>query len=133
MFVPLGDVYSLIQEALARVVVEQVQEGDLSHDQAVSLVESALDVFQTVTGGLLHLERREIPTPRRGIPEAVRERIYARDNHRCLSCGSEENLTVDHVIPLDVGGRHAEDNFQTLCGPCNSRKATTAIDYRLDQ
>ena len=49
---------------------------------------------------------------------------------RCLSCGSTEDLTADHVVPLVQGGSNWISNIQPLCQPCNSRKGTNAIDYR---
>ena len=50
--------------------------------------------------------------------------------HRCLRCGSPGRITVDHVIPLSLGGANTIDNIQPLCEPCNSRKADTIADYR---
>lgn len=51
--------------------------------------------------------------------------------HKCLCCGrSDLKLTIDHVLPIFLGGRHTVDNVQPLCGPCNSRKKNKHIDYR---
>jgi hypothetical protein len=51
--------------------------------------------------------------------------------HRCLCCGKENvKLTIDHVLPISMGGTHTVDNVQPLCGPCNSRKHANHIDYR---
>jgi 5-methylcytosine-specific restriction endonuclease McrA len=52
-----------------------------------------------------------------------RERIYERDGHRCVSCGTDENLTLDHRIPKSRGGPSTDDNLQTMCAPCNQAKA----------
>jgi 5-methylcytosine-specific restriction endonuclease McrA len=51
-------------------------------------------------------------------------------DNRCLACGKKNNLTVDHVIPLDLGGANTIDNIQPLCKPCNSSKCNKHIDYR---
>lgn len=49
----------------------------------------------------------------------------------CRKCGSTENLQVDHVVPLSRSGFTGIDNFQILCGPCNSGKSNrNSIDYR---
>lgn len=54
--------------------------------------------------------------------------------HKCLCCGREDvKLTIDHVIPIFLGGKHAADNIQPLCGPCNSRKKDKHIDYRKEK
>lgn len=49
---------------------------------------------------------------------------------RCLCCGNEERLTIDHVKPLDQGGRNEANNIQPLCRSCNSKKGRKEIDYR---
>ena len=48
----------------------------------------------------------------------------------CLCCGEIKPLTMDHVIPIFVGGTHTVDNVQPLCLSCNSSKGTKTIDYR---
>ncbi len=50
--------------------------------------------------------------------------------NRCLACGSDEPLTVDHVVPLSCGGHNGIENIQPLCSTCNGRKGTRTIDYR---
>jgi 5-methylcytosine-specific restriction endonuclease McrA len=51
---------------------------------------------------------------------------------RCLCCGSQEPLTVDHVIPLSLGGANSIDNIQPLCESCNLLKDQGTTDYRCD-
>lgn len=57
------------------------------------------------------------------IPD-LREWIIDRDGGICIECSSEEDLTVDHVIPVILGGKTNPDNLQTLCRSCNSRKGS---------
>lgn len=49
--------------------------------------------------------------------------ILKRDNHRCVICGQgkEEGLDlhVDHIKPIDRGGKSTIDNGQTLCSQHN--------------
>jgi 5-methylcytosine-specific restriction endonuclease McrA len=56
----------------------------------------------------------------------IREKL----GNRCLCCGTTENITVDHIVPLSQGGRHDADNVQPLCLRCNMAKGTKTIDYR---
>jgi len=37
-------------------------------------------------------------------------------------CGADENLTVDHLIPISKGGTDDLDNLLTMCGRCNFSK-----------
>ncbi|PWT80210.1 MAG: hypothetical protein C5B44_05745 [Acidobacteria bacterium] len=53
-------------------------------------------------------------------------------NHICLKCLETKPLTIDHVIPIDLGGRHSVENIQPLCLECNSSKGVQVIDYRPD-
>ena len=48
----------------------------------------------------------------------------------CLRCGTSDNLSIDHVIPVALGGRNAIENTQVLCRSCNSSKGVKIIDYR---
>ena len=43
-------------------------------------------------------------------------------NDVCAQCGTSENLTLDHVIPMRKGGTNEVNNFQILCMDCNRRK-----------
>lgn len=54
-------------------------------------------------------------------------------NYTCLCCGRREpeiKLTLDHVLPLTMGGKNVIENAQPLCQPCNSSKHNKHIDYR---
>lgn len=47
--------------------------------------------------------------------------------NRCQHCGTTENLTIDHIIPLKLGGTHFIDNIQPLCKSCNPRKGARYV------
>lgn len=40
----------------------------------------------------------------------------------CRACGSNKNLTIDHIIPRSLGGSNKYDNKQILCFSCNNLK-----------
>lgn len=61
------------------------------------------------------------------------QELLERCNYTCLRCKRREpdiHLTIDHVIPISIGGLHVIDNVQPLCQSCNSVKYNKTIDYR---
>lgn len=52
-----------------------------------------------------------------------RNRIYRRDGHECVYCGSKKELTIDHVLPKSKGGQNNWENLVTSCFKCNLKKA----------
>ncbi len=57
----------------------------------------------------------------------LRERIFARDEYRCVYCGESfpaERLSLDHVQPRMRGGDNSPGNLVTACQPCNTRKGS---------
>lgn len=59
--------------------------------------------------------------------------LCTRYDNRCLCCGEQRPLTVDHIVPVHKGGSNDIANLQPLCGECNSRKGARVIDYRPDR
>jgi CRISPR/Cas system Type II protein with McrA/HNH and RuvC-like nuclease domain len=57
----------------------------------------------------------------RGL-RANRTRIYKRDSHECVYCGSKKDLTLDHVLPKSRGGGNEWTNLVTSCFKCNLKK-----------
>lgn len=73
-------------------------------------------------------------TPRRAISKALRYEIFRRDNHACRYCGStapDVKLTVDHVVPVTLGGSDDPANLVTACTDCNAGKSATPPDAPL--
>jgi 5-methylcytosine-specific restriction endonuclease McrA len=69
---------------------------------------------------------------RRPISAAKRARIYRRDGHRCVACGTGEDLTLDHRLPIAKGGGDDDSNFQTMCAPCNLAKSDSTAVVEID-
>lgn len=59
-----------------------------------------------------------------GLSKGARQAILARDGWQCVTCGSDENLEVDHIRPTYVGGSDEPDNLQTLCRKCHRQKSS---------
>lgn len=50
--------------------------------------------------------------------------VHVRDKFTCQYCGSGEDLTLDHVMPVSRGGQSTWENVVTACYPCNSKKGS---------
>lgn len=48
--------------------------------------------------------------------------LYLRQNSLCAGCGKQTKLTVDHIMPIYLGGSSNIENLQLLCMPCNRSK-----------
>jgi 5-methylcytosine-specific restriction endonuclease McrA len=47
--------------------------------------------------------------------------------HKCCYCGSDKNLTKDHVVPLSRGGTNYIENIVPACHSCNSSKGVKEL------
>jgi hypothetical protein len=64
------------------------------------------------------------------IPSWLKTGVFYRDRGRCQLCWKDlsglarpvQDLRLDHIIPLAVGGSNDPTNFQLLCDGCNSSK-----------
>ena len=57
------------------------------------------------------------------IPKDVVDTVWNRDGGKCVYCGSNENLHLDHIIPFSKGGDTSVENLQLLCQKCNLEKS----------
>jgi hypothetical protein len=53
--------------------------------------------------------------------QKTRKAILQRDQYTCAYCGREAT-TVDHIIPVSLGGDAHPSNLVAACVPCNSSK-----------
>ena len=60
----------------------------------------------------------------------VRNYVLNKSNHKCLMCGSQINLQIDHIISvyriikdsIPIEEVNHVDNLQVLCRKCNASK-----------
>lgn len=53
---------------------------------------------------------------------SVKDTVSTPDDHGCRRCGTTENLEVDHIKPIRLGGERTLDNRQMLCRECHRLK-----------
>jgi len=69
-----------------------------------------------------------IRRPRPRIRLTKRE-VLRRDDYTCQYCGQHTSyLTIDHIVPRRLGGRHTWDNLVAACPACNHRKGGRTLE-----
>ena len=61
------------------------------------------------------------PSPTIEVSHELRQAVFKRDRI-CRHCGTDKDLTADHIIPACRGGKATMENLQALCRFCNSSK-----------
>lgn len=74
------------------------------------------------------------PNGSKWIRREKRQRIYDRDSRTCVwrfrGCQGGASLTLDHVLPRELGGSNHESNLVTACVSCNSKRGErSAIEF----
>jgi 5-methylcytosine-specific restriction endonuclease McrA len=80
------------------------------------------------------------PGSRKASYEIQRASLWRRGYRHCYYCeirltmarGQPHSMTLDHKIPLALGGRNKPENYVAACLPCNNAKGsmTEAEFYR---
>jgi len=70
-------------------------------------------------------ETKELRSRTRKIPRGILIKVIKRDGQICQNCFKnvpEEQIEIDHIIPVSKGGPTKEDNLRILCFDCNRAK-----------
>lgn len=63
------------------------------------------------------------------VTKRTRFEVLKRDNYTCRYCRTTEGaLTIDHVLPVALGGTDEPDNLVAACRDCNAGKGSTGPD-----
>lgn len=65
--------------------------------------------------------KRYVVVPYKGVLLS-RQNIFKRDAYTCQYCGTQKELTLDHVVPRSKNGKSSWTNLVTACKRCNARK-----------
>ena len=61
------------------------------------------------------------------ISGLVQQRIWVADGFKCVYCNrkmGEVQMTIDHFIPLELGGKNGPANYLSACRKCNKDKGS---------
>ena len=61
-------------------------------------------------------------------PNFTRFNVFLRDKFMCQYCGSNSELTFDHLLPRSKGGKTDWNNVVTACSSCNVQKGGRLYD-----
>ena len=61
------------------------------------------------------------------VSKSEAKRLWRRNikdawNNECAYCGSDQNITLDHILPQCKGGLDIKTNVVTCCHSCNQSK-----------
>ncbi|MCY7350690.1 MAG: HNH endonuclease [Cytophagaceae bacterium] len=99
-----------------------LKKADLVAESDTEKLRSISETFPMPSVIRLH---KYVYLPYRGVM-LTRQNIFKRDHHKCQYCSTNDDLTLDHVMPKSKGGRTSWDNLTTACKRCNSRKGDRA-------
>ncbi len=63
------------------------------------------------------------------ISSAVQQKVWVADALKCMYCGvamGRAPLTIDHFVPLEMGGANDTSNYLSACRRCNKNKGAEA-------
>lgn len=73
---------------------------------------------------------------RKAYSKEERKIIYNKSGGRCELCGQRllfEDITLDHIVPLSMGGEDSMENLQAVCYACNQFKSNILPDDFMDR
>ena len=78
-------------------------------------------------GSILTKPVKENKVQRKQYSEDVKRLLYLNSNGKCAICGEPllyDNITLDHRVPLKMGGADTVENLQISCLECNRLKGS---------
>lgn len=66
--------------------------------------------------------RRRAKLKENGIYSVTNKEWTKLQDSPCFICGSKEEIEIDHILPIDLGGSHGVGNLMPLCKAHNRSK-----------
>jgi nitrate reductase cytochrome c-type subunit len=106
----------MIDKYITEEAILTIKKMVLSEDAKIKKLKKEVELLE-------RLSTQDFKNKRPIIPDEVKLFVFNRDQGKCVSCGSKENLQFDHIIPIAKGGSSSEENVQLLCQQCNLKKS----------
>jgi nitrate reductase cytochrome c-type subunit len=106
----------IIDKYTTEEAILTIKKMVLSEDAKIKKLKKEVELLE-------RLSTQDFKNKRPLIPDGVKLFVFNRDEGKCISCGSKENLQFDHIIPIAKGGSNSEENVQLLCQQCNLKKS----------
>jgi len=95
------------------------------------------DYKKTEVGGFNHRKsnqkRRVLLKDKGNFTKEEWNNLLKISKNRCYCCkikfSKKVKATIDHILPISLGGNNYIENIQPLCQSCNSKKQTQHIKY----
>lgn len=125
-------VHALAEEIVERGEPYKMMGGDYEYDGVLNAIWRSMCKIRGLESETV--EARTTASPHKCYPSSIprftrrpisakkRLTVYQRDGYKCVVCGTSEDLTLDHVVPVALGGLNDMDNLQTMCRSHNSQK-----------
>lgn len=130
----------------SRATIGKLAYCSTAHSARANLERARMVTGQTSRGPDKDKRRARDALRRARLKSAFVENVYPsvvfeRDNYRCHLCGKKckqglpgshpDAATLDHVIPLSLGGPHSYANIATAHRRCNISKGVRAMNEQL--
>ncbi|GEM_PF-1439331 len=122
----VNDILIKIEEANIVELKESIRQEILEKENKKRTKEQINSLRQEVFQEMIEegiLKDENIKKGRSPISQGVLDKVWNRDQGKCVRCNSQENLEFDHIIPYSKGGANTYRNLQLLCEKCNRSKS----------
>lgn len=139
---PKAPIPDVIPEDTSPYIADAIRRRRLEQEQARILAEALQGQEHLIWEQRMERRRArayrhtiKYRSPLSKVDRISRDQVIERDHSTCYLCGRNElandEIHIDHVIPLSRGGHHVAENVRVACAPCNLRKgAMTEDEYR---
>ena len=113
------DEFCEIQRGLSKLRRLNICDVDDLRTARVELRKQLLNYYNRIDNELTQRRRQAcLYTSKPKVKKYIKEKF----GWKCIKCGSIENVSIDHIIPILKGGKDELFTLQPLCKSCNSNK-----------